>query len=177
VFLSPASSNIRLGRQVLECVGFEVLTAVASEIGIGPCSPYVNQRFEGTKHLHLQGRTSAEQETSVLAGAASLLGWFSTLKMEVMRPSETFDHIRTTRRYIPEDAVLNKSTWELCSGFEQETSRRTELLGFWTLSIVQSCKYNTMFRKFNLFSSSGEVAKTSTLLGPLERANWSSDCG
>jgi hypothetical protein len=35
---------------------------------IPPCSPYLNQRFGGMYHLHLQGRKSAEQETSVRAG-------------------------------------------------------------------------------------------------------------
>jgi hypothetical protein len=29
------------------------------------CSKYVNQRFERTYHLHLQGKKSVEQETSV----------------------------------------------------------------------------------------------------------------
>jgi hypothetical protein len=32
---------------------------------IQSCSPYVNRRFGGTFHLHLQGRKSAEQDTSV----------------------------------------------------------------------------------------------------------------
>jgi hypothetical protein len=33
-----------------------------------------------------------------------LLGWFSTVKMEVIHSSETSVHIRTTRRYYtPED--------------------------------------------------------------------------
>jgi hypothetical protein len=32
---------------------------------IASCSTYVNLRFEGTYHLHLQGRKLAEQETSV----------------------------------------------------------------------------------------------------------------
>jgi hypothetical protein len=31
---------------------------------IAPCSPYVNRRFGGTYDLHLQGRGTAEQETS-----------------------------------------------------------------------------------------------------------------
>jgi hypothetical protein len=30
-----------------------------------PYSRYVNRRFGGTYHLHVQGRKSAEQETSV----------------------------------------------------------------------------------------------------------------
>jgi hypothetical protein len=50
-------------------VGYEVLTAVITNVivfwDISPCSPYVNRRFGGTYHLHLQGRKSAEQETSV----------------------------------------------------------------------------------------------------------------
>jgi hypothetical protein len=32
---------------------------------IAPFSPYVNQCFGGTYHFHLQGRKSAEHETSV----------------------------------------------------------------------------------------------------------------
>jgi hypothetical protein len=32
---------------------------------IAPCSPYVDRCFGGTYHLHLQGRKSAEQETSL----------------------------------------------------------------------------------------------------------------
>jgi cellulose synthase/poly-beta-1,6-N-acetylglucosamine synthase-like glycosyltransferase len=50
-------------------VGFEVLTSVFTNIAIScdiaHCSPYVNQRFGGTYHLHLQGRKSAEHETCV----------------------------------------------------------------------------------------------------------------
>jgi hypothetical protein len=30
------------------------------------CSRYMNQRFGGNYHLHLQGKKSAEQENSVL---------------------------------------------------------------------------------------------------------------
>jgi hypothetical protein len=52
-------------------VGFEVLTLVVMKIviflDIASCSPYMNRRFEGKYHLHLQGRKSAEQETSVRA--------------------------------------------------------------------------------------------------------------
>jgi hypothetical protein len=43
-----------------------------------------------------------------LLHADLLLGWFSTLKMEVIRCFETSVHIRTTRRCdIPEDDVHN----------------------------------------------------------------------
>jgi hypothetical protein len=39
---------------------------------IEPCSPHVNRRFEGAYRFHLQGRKSAEQDTSVqeVAGKA-----------------------------------------------------------------------------------------------------------
>jgi hypothetical protein len=41
------------------------------------------------------------------------LGCFSTLKMEVIWPSETSVHIRTTRRYIPEDNNLVQVEYRL----------------------------------------------------------------
>jgi hypothetical protein len=57
----------------------------------------------------------------------------------------------------------------------------SELLDFWTLSIVRYSKKleNTTFRKLDLFPSSGEVWETPTQLGPLERADLdqSSDWG
>jgi hypothetical protein len=50
-------------------VGFEVLKAVVMKIAIfwniAPFSPHVNRRFGGMNHVHLQGKESAEQETSV----------------------------------------------------------------------------------------------------------------
>jgi hypothetical protein len=40
--------------------------------------------------------------------------WFSTLKMEVIRFSETSVHIWTTRRHIPEDCnIQHKNRWVL----------------------------------------------------------------
>jgi hypothetical protein len=62
-----------------------------------PYSPYVNRRFGGMHHLHLQGRKSAEQKTSLQQV------FRQTLKLEDIRSSETAVHIQTTRRYIPED--------------------------------------------------------------------------
>jgi hypothetical protein len=51
------------------CVGFEVVTAVDMNAVIfwdkAPFSPYVKRRFSGMYHLHLQGRKSTEQETSL----------------------------------------------------------------------------------------------------------------
>jgi hypothetical protein len=46
----------------------------------------------------------------------------------------------------------------------------SESSGFFTLSIVLNSKYIeiTMFRKLDLFPSSGKGRNTSTLLGPLE---------
>jgi hypothetical protein len=43
-----------------------------------PCNPLnVNRRFGGKYRLHLQGKNSAEQETSVKADGKHLLsGWF-----------------------------------------------------------------------------------------------------
>jgi hypothetical protein len=53
----------------IEDVGLEVLSAVVIGVAIcwdrAPCSQYANRCFGGTHHLHLQGRKSAEQETSV----------------------------------------------------------------------------------------------------------------
>jgi hypothetical protein len=47
---------------------FQVLTVVFMNVAIfwdiEPCSPYVNRRFGGTYHLHLQVWKSAEQETA-----------------------------------------------------------------------------------------------------------------
>jgi hypothetical protein len=49
----------------------------------------------------------------------------------------------------------------------------SELLSFWTLSIVQYSKKleNTTFQKLDLFPSSGRVGRTPSQLGTLERAN------
>jgi hypothetical protein len=56
---------------------------------------------------------------------------------------------------------------------------RTELLGFWTLSIVWNYKHlKNPFRKLDVFPSSYDGRKTPALLGSLEITNlnnWSSD--
>jgi hypothetical protein len=51
--------------------------------------------------------------------------------------------------------------------------QHSELLSFWTLSIVQYSKKleNTTFWKLDLFPSSGRGGRTPSQLGPLERAN------
>jgi hypothetical protein len=46
-------------------------TAIFWDIAL--CSPYMNRRFEGTYHLHLQGRKSAKQQTSMKAGGQNMV--------------------------------------------------------------------------------------------------------
>jgi hypothetical protein len=50
--------------------GFEVITTVVMNVDIfwhiAPCSTYVNRRFRGIYDIHLEGKNSAEQETSVV---------------------------------------------------------------------------------------------------------------
>jgi hypothetical protein len=79
---------------------YGVLMVVVMTVAIlhvtAPCSMYVNRRFGGTHHLHLQGRKSAKQFPGHLIHADFLLGWFSTLKTDVIRSPETSVHIRTT---------------------------------------------------------------------------------
>jgi hypothetical protein len=52
--------------RIPHCLDNEVLTAVVTKVAIfrdiALCSPYMNQRFGGTYHLHLQDRKSAEQD-------------------------------------------------------------------------------------------------------------------
>jgi hypothetical protein len=66
--LCEIRNEIQGSRPHAICAGFEVVTAPAINVAIfwdiQPCSPYVNRRFGGTYYLHLQGRKSAEQETS-----------------------------------------------------------------------------------------------------------------
>jgi hypothetical protein len=72
---------------------------------IAPCIPYVKRRLGRTYHFHLEGRKSAWARHLLHAGV--FLGWFSTLKKEVIRSSETSVYKRTTRRSIPEDGNIN----------------------------------------------------------------------
>jgi hypothetical protein len=60
-----------------------------------------------------------------------------------------------------------------CKGFWQWLTmvyNTQESLGLWTLPIVRKLQ-NTTFQKLDLVSSSGEWRETTSLLGPLERAN------
>jgi hypothetical protein len=48
-----------------DCVVLEVFTEVVVNCAIPRCSTYLYRRFDETYHLHLQGRKSAEQDTSL----------------------------------------------------------------------------------------------------------------
>jgi hypothetical protein len=53
----------------------------------------------------INGRTWLSWEWSHVH-AGFLLGWFLILKMKAIPSPETSVHIRTTRRYIPEDGSI-----------------------------------------------------------------------
>jgi hypothetical protein len=68
---SPRTSNnarIILARMTMSIctVEFEVITAGVMNVpifwGIAPCSPYVNPRFEGIYHFHLQGEKQSSKK-------------------------------------------------------------------------------------------------------------------
>jgi hypothetical protein len=61
----------------------EIIVSVSWDVAL--CSQYVNRRFRGTYHLHLQGKKSAVQQVASLLHFSLLLGLFFTLKMEVLR--------------------------------------------------------------------------------------------
>jgi hypothetical protein len=93
----------------------EVFTAVTRKNtvfwDVAPCRSCLNRRFGGTYSLHLQGIKSVKEESAWAslqppAHAGSLFANFSTLKMEVIRSSETSVHTRSIRRHIPEDGIL-----------------------------------------------------------------------
>jgi hypothetical protein len=96
----------------------------------------VNRCFGGKYHLHLHGGNQLINcEISdcchllwsvcwptfgginhLLLYVGSLLGWFSTLNIELIRSSETSVYVPSTRRYIPEDGnVRNYSCKNLKS--------------------------------------------------------------
>jgi hypothetical protein len=81
-------------------LGFEVFTAVTMKNAVfrdvALCSSYVNRRSGGTYRLSLLPP----------AHAGSSLAFFSTLKMEAMRSSETSVHTRSPLRHIAEDGIL-----------------------------------------------------------------------
>jgi hypothetical protein len=81
------------------------------------CRSCVNRRFGGTYRPHFQGRKTRERRTSVSkwqqtpAHTVSSLAdiyFSSTLKMEVIRSSETSVDTIPTWRHIPQDSILQK---------------------------------------------------------------------
>jgi hypothetical protein len=64
---------------------------------VGPCRSCVKRRFGKTYRLHPRPP----------AHAGFSLTDFSTLKMEVIRSSETSVHTRATWRHIPQDSILH----------------------------------------------------------------------
>jgi hypothetical protein len=94
-------------------ISFEVFTMVTMKNAIfwdvAPCRSCVNRLFGGTYRLHLQGRKIRGWGTSVSRWLQT--ADFSTLKMEVIRTSETSVHARSTQRHIPEDGILQEKTW------------------------------------------------------------------
>jgi hypothetical protein len=76
-------------------VGFEAFTAIVVNVAtfwdIALCRPYTGSILP-----------------SHLLHSRFLLGRFATMKMEVMRSSETSVHVRTTRHYIP---YCNLTVW------------------------------------------------------------------
>jgi hypothetical protein len=59
-------------------VGFEVLTAVLMDVspsGMASYSSYMNKRFGGTYHLHLEGGKSAEKGVRVQQTSLSYLAY------------------------------------------------------------------------------------------------------
>jgi hypothetical protein len=77
------------------------------------CRSCVTQHFGGTYRLQLQGRKILEAAClQPTAHAGFSLTDFSTLKMEAIRSSEMSAHTRTTRRHIPEDAILHSHSRE-----------------------------------------------------------------
>jgi hypothetical protein len=59
-------------------------------------------------------KNSACRRPSDLLHPALLLGWFSTLKMELIRSTETPVNIQTTRRCFLKDGNINIKEFRLC---------------------------------------------------------------
>jgi hypothetical protein len=80
------------------CVGFEVLLVVVMNVtifwNVAPSGSYVKRLFGGTYRRHLQGRESAEIQPVNIQKQD-----FSSVKLEVIRSSETSIHILATALY------------------------------------------------------------------------------
>jgi hypothetical protein len=75
-----------------------------------PCTDISEERitFSGSKL----------SRASHLLHAGFLFGWYSTLKMEVIRSYETSIHIRTTWSYISEDVSIHKYRYENITSYK-----------------------------------------------------------
>jgi hypothetical protein len=113
--------------------------------GVAPCRFCVNRCFRGTYCLHLQVRKIRERATNVRslqppAHACSSLADFSTLKMEMIRPSEMSVHTRSTRRHIPEDGILHSHRRENLKSYI--TFKFMNVMFLFSFSVIASCCVN-----------------------------------
>jgi hypothetical protein len=88
--------------------GFEILTAVVMNVAmfcdIAPCCSYVNRRFGGIYHLHLQGRKSTKKETIMVPSHTD----FTALYITKWQYSKQVGHIQLTNPGAVEtNAVTN----------------------------------------------------------------------
>jgi hypothetical protein len=70
---------------------------------MAPCRYFVKRRFGGTYHLHLTVWLSAPAHAR---SSLAVVLFFSNLKMEAIRSSETSVNTMSTRRHIPQDGFL-----------------------------------------------------------------------
>jgi hypothetical protein len=106
----------------IQGVRFEVFTVVTMKNAVfwdvAPCRSCGNQHFGGAYRLHLQGRKSHEQGTSVSGWLQTHAGFSLTdipaVKMEAICSSETSIHTRSTWRHIPQDSILYTG-WSILS--------------------------------------------------------------
>jgi hypothetical protein len=96
--IAIAAEEFLLSRQVFARISRKdiFLMKIAIFWDIAPCSPYMSRHFGGT------------YQNSAELCLATWSRWFFArmifdLKMEAIGSSEMSVHIRTTRRYIPED--------------------------------------------------------------------------
>jgi hypothetical protein len=89
---------------------------------MAPCSPYVNRRFR-------ERIASIFRVKNQMSKTPARSRWF-TSKMEVIRTSETFVHIQTTRPYIPEDGNIHNCR---CENLKSYTAKKRSVV--WTLFV------------------------------------------
>jgi hypothetical protein len=95
-----------------------------------PCNPYMSRRFGGTYHFQFQGPKSA---CSTWLGLSADRG---------MRPSETSVHIRTTRRYIPEDGNIHNYR---CENLKSYINRLMFVACMYRVIIKEMMVYDMLF--------------------------------